>query len=88
LAETKNNSVTKTTYMSNNNTIDRVMGSMSTEEYERLHSIRESTMVDPQYIQWVTALRVSQSYEDPTGKIKARELMSEWNPKRLAIVQM
>jgi hypothetical protein len=88
LAETKNNSVTKTTYMSNNNTIDRVMGSMSIEEYERLHSIRESTMVDPQYIEWVTALRVSQSYEDPTGKIKARELMSEWNPKRLAIVQM
>ena len=74
--------------MSNNNSIDRVMGSMSIEEYERLHSIRESTMVDPQYIQWVAALRVSQSYEDPTGKIKARELMSEWNPKRLAIVQM
>jgi hypothetical protein len=87
LAETKNNSVTKTTYMSNNS-IDRVMGSMSIEEYERLHSIRENTMVDPQYIEWVTALRVSQSYEDPTGKIKARELMSEWNPKRLAIVQM
>ena len=74
--------------MSNNNSIDRVMGSMSIEEYERLHSIRENTMVDPQYIEWVTALRVSQSYEDPTGKIKARELMSEWNPKRLAIVQM
>ena len=73
---------------SNNNSIDRVMGSMSIEEYEQLHSIRENTMVDPQYIQWVSALNVSRSYEDPTGKIKARELMGSWDSKRLAIVQM
>jgi len=63
--------------MSNNST-DRVMGSMSIDEYEALQSSRENTMVDPQYIQWVNQLNVSRSYEDPSGKIKAMEIMSSW----------
>lgn len=62
-----------------NSSIDRVMGSMSIEEYEALQSSRENTMVDPQYIQWVTSLNVSRSYEDPTPKIKAKEIMESWS---------
>ncbi len=62
-----------------NSSIDRVMGSMSIEEYEALQRDREGTMVDPQYIQWVTSLNVSRSYEDPTSKIKAKEIMESWS---------
>ena len=61
-----------------NSSRDRVMGSMSIEEYEALQSRRESTMVSKEYIEWMKALNVSQSYEDPSGKIRARELMSSW----------
>lgn len=59
-------------------TMNNVMGSMSIEQYEALQSSRENTMVDPQFIQWVNELNVSQSYEDPSGKIRAREIMRGW----------
>ncbi len=58
---------------------DRIIGSMSIEEYEALQRDRENTMVSSEYIQWVTSLNVSRSYEDPTPKIKAKEIMEGWS---------
>ena len=57
------------------------MGSMSIEEYEALQSVRESTMVSSEYIQWMSELAVSSSYEDPTGRLRAREIMSSWGKR-------
>jgi hypothetical protein len=58
-----------------------LLGSMSIEEYEALQSVRENTMVSPQYIQWMSELGVSSSYEDPTGRLRAREIMNSWGSK-------
>jgi hypothetical protein len=58
-----------------------IMGSMSIEEYEALQSVRESTMVSSEYIQWMSELSVSSSYEDPTGRLRAREIMSSWGKR-------
>ena len=58
-----------------------IMGSMSIEEYEALQSVRESTMVSSEYIQWMSELAVSSSYEDPTGRLRAREIMSSWGKR-------
>ncbi len=70
------------------NSIDNVMGSMSIEQYEALQSSRENTMVDKEFIQWMSSLNVSRSYEDPTGRIKAKEIMSSWDTKRYTMVQL
>ena len=58
-----------------------IMGSMSIEEYEALQSVRENTMVSSEYIQWMSELAVSSSYEDPTGRLRAREIMNSWGSK-------
>ena len=58
-----------------------IMGSMSIEEYEALQSVRENTMVSSEYIQWMSELSVSSSYEDPTGRLRAREIMSSWGKR-------
>lgn len=58
-----------------------IMGSMSIEEYEVLQSVRENTMVSSEYIQWMSELAVSSSYEDPTGRLRAREIMSSWGKR-------
>jgi hypothetical protein len=58
-----------------------LLGNMSVEEYEALQSVRESTMVSPQYIQWMSELGVSSSYEDPTGRLRAREIMNSWGSR-------
>ena len=71
-----------------NSSIDNVMGSMSTEQYEALQSSRENTMVDKEFISWMSSLNVSRSYEDPTGKIKAKEIMSQWDTKRYNMIQL
>ena len=39
---------------------------------------RDETMSDPKFQQWMRELHVSQSYEDPTSKINARELQSQY----------
>ena len=58
-----------------------LLGNMSVEEYEALQSVRESTMVSNEYIQWMSELGVSSSYEDPSGRLRAREIMSSWGTK-------
>lgn len=71
-----------------NSSRDSVMGSMSTEAYEELTTIRENTMVDREFIHWMSSLNVSRSYEDPTGKIRAKDIMSSWDTKRFTAIQL
>jgi hypothetical protein len=54
---------------------------LNTISIERLNSIereREEVMGSIEFQNWVAELNVSQSYEDPTPKLKAREIMSLW----------
>ena len=48
------------------------------EVMEQLERDRNLTMSDPKFQQWMSELNVSQSYEDPTSKINAMELQSQY----------
>ena len=48
------------------------------EKMELVEKERNLTMSDPNFQNWMRELRVSQSYEDPTSKINARELQSQY----------
>lgn len=48
------------------------------ELLEKIESERNLTMSDHNFQNWMRELRVSQSYEDPTPKINARELQSQY----------
>jgi hypothetical protein len=39
-------------------------------------------MSDPKFQQWMSELNVSQSYEDPTLKLNARDVQSQYDVKR------
>jgi len=49
------------------------------QAYEELQRKREQTMLDPKYQQWVQELHISQSYVEPSGFIKAKELNSQYD---------
>jgi hypothetical protein len=49
------------------------------QAYEELQRKREETMLDPKYQQWVQELNISQSYVEPSGFIKAREINSQYD---------
>jgi hypothetical protein len=51
-------------------------------QWERLEKEREETMSDPKFQQWMMNLKVSQSYEDPTFKLNARDVQSQYDVKR------
>jgi hypothetical protein len=59
--------------MSTYNTFDDI------QAYEELQRKRERTMLDPKYQQWVQELHISQSYVEPSGFIKAKELNSQYD---------
>lgn len=48
------------------------------EVMEQLERDRNLTMSDPKFQQWMMEMKVSQSYEDPTPKINAKELQSQY----------
>ena len=48
------------------------------EKMELVEKERNLTMSDPNFQNWMRELKVSQSYEDPTTKINARELQSQY----------
>ena len=48
------------------------------EKMELVEKERNLTMSDPNFQNWMRELKVSQSYEDPTSKINARELQSQY----------
>ena len=49
------------------------------QAYEALEERRTATMLDPKYQQWVAELKVSQSYVDPEGTIKAKYLNDQYS---------
>ena len=51
---------------------------------ERLIEIeneRNQTIMDKDFQKWFAEMNVSQSYVDPIGFIKAREIMNKWTNK-------
>ena len=49
------------------------------QQYEKLESERTQTQLDPKYQQWVKELHVSQSYVEPDGMIRARQLNEQYD---------
>jgi hypothetical protein len=47
--------------------------------YEELERKREETMLDPKYQQWVQELHISQSYVEPSGFIRVKEINSQYD---------
>jgi hypothetical protein len=59
--------------MSTYNTFDDI------QAYEALEKRRAEIMLDPKFQLWVKELNVSQSYVEPDGFIKAKELNSQYD---------
>ena len=51
------------------------------EKLELIEVERNETMSNPLFQQWMRELRVSQSYEDPTYKLNARDVQSQYSSK-------
>jgi hypothetical protein len=51
------------------------------EQMELVEIERNLTMSDPKFQQWMRELNVSQSYEDPTLKLNARDVQSQYSSK-------
>ena len=51
------------------------------ELLEQVEMERNETMSDPKFQQWMRELHVSQSYEDPTLKLNARDVQSQYSSK-------
>jgi hypothetical protein len=49
------------------------------EQMELVEIERNLTMSDPKFQQWMKELHVSQSYEDPTLKLNARDVQSQYS---------
>jgi len=49
------------------------------QAYHSLESERATIELDPQYQQWVKDLKVSQSYVNPEGTIKAKYLTDQYS---------
>jgi len=45
---------------------------------EKLELEREQTMLDPKFQEWMINLGVSQSYEDTSLRLNARDMMDYW----------
>jgi hypothetical protein len=54
------------------------------EKYEQLELERNSTIADPLYQQWMKGLKVSSSYSDREGIIRANELNTQYDYSHLA----
>ena len=54
------------------------MNNVTIETLERLEAERAKTMNSVEFIKWMAELNVGRLYEDPTGRLKAREIMSEY----------
>ena len=51
------------------------------EKLELIEMERNETMSNPLFQQWMSELNVSQSYEDPTYKLNARDVQSQYSSK-------
>lgn len=54
------------------------------EKYEVLELERDKTLADPLYQQWMSELKVSSSYSDREGIIRANELNNQYTYSVLA----
>jgi len=52
------------------------------EKIEQVQAEREQTMATLEFQQWMKELNVSQSYEDPAGKLNARDIMNQYDSKQ------
>lgn len=48
------------------------------QKMELIEKERNEVMSNPMFQQWMKELNVSQSYEDPTSKLNARDLQSQY----------
>jgi len=53
------------------------------QAYEQLETERTQTMLDPKYQAWVKELNISQSYVEPDGFIRAKELNDQYDYSNL-----
>jgi hypothetical protein len=51
------------------------------EKLELIEKERNEVMSNPKFQQWMRDMNVSQSYEDPTYKINARDVQSQYSSK-------
>jgi hypothetical protein len=49
------------------------------DKFDQLESERTSIMNDPKYQQWVKELHISQSYVEPDGMIRAKQLNEQYD---------
>jgi hypothetical protein len=49
------------------------------QAFEALERERTQTQLDPKYQQWVSELNISQSYVDPEGTLKAKQLNDQYD---------
>ena len=49
------------------------------QAYEALENERTQTQLDPNYQQWVAELNISQSYVEPEGAIRAKQLNDQYD---------
>jgi hypothetical protein len=49
------------------------------QAYEALENERLQTALDPKYQQWVKELNISQSYVEPDGFIRAKQLNEQYD---------
>ncbi len=49
------------------------------DKFDQLESERISIMNDPKYQQWVKELHISQSYVEPDGMIRAKQLNEQYD---------
>ena len=49
------------------------------QAYEALESERTQTQLDPNYQAWVKELHISQSYVEPEGAIRAKQLNDQYD---------
>lgn len=49
------------------------------QAYEVLERSREETMADPKFQLWVKELNISQSYVEPTSRIRANDLNKQYD---------
>ena len=57
------------------------MTNITTERLEQIEQEREQTMYDEGFRKWFVELNVSKSYIEPSGRIKAQEMMNLWTDK-------
>ncbi len=53
----------------------------TTERLIEIELEREQTMLDKDFQKWFAEFNISQSYDEPSGKIRAREIMNSWTNK-------